>query len=98
MYKRLALLSIVFLTLVGCNKKAMSALGIKRGTPDEFTIIPNKPLTIPPMFDLKYPNSNENQHNVEKHDEIADNNALTQDDKKFMEKFENNKLAKNKKD
>ena len=59
MYKRLALLSIVFLTLVGCNKKAMSALGIKRGTPDEFTIIPNKPLTIPPMFDLKDPNSNE---------------------------------------
>ena len=32
---------------------------------DEFTIIPNKPLTIPPMFDLKDPNSNENQHNVE---------------------------------
>ena len=98
MYKRLALLSIVFLALVGCNKKAMSALGIKRGTPDEFTIIPNKPLTIPPMFDLKDPNSNKNQHNVEKHDEIADNGTLTQDDKKFMEKFENNKLAKNKKD
>jgi hypothetical protein len=87
MYKKVALLSLVFLALVGCNKKTMSALGLKKSTPDEFSIIPNKPLTIPPMFDLKDPDLQENQHNTQDYSKAVNNNHLSQGDKKFVEKF-----------
>ena len=99
MCKKLALLSVVFLVLVGCNKKTMSALGLKKSTPDEFSIIPNKPLTIPPMFDLKNPDLQKNQHNTQNYNKVANNDHLSQGDKKFVEKFsDNNNLNINKKD
>lgn len=98
MCKKLALLSVVFLVLVGCNKKTMSALGLKKSTPDEFSIIPNKPLTIPPMFDLKDPDSQESQH-IQNYNKVANNDHLSQGDKKFVAKFSDNKnLNSNKKD
>lgn len=81
MCKKLALLSVVFLVLVVCNKKTISALGLKKGTPDEFSIIPNKPLTIPPMFDLKDPDSQESQH-IQNYNNVANNDHLSQGDKK----------------
>ena len=99
MCKKLALLSVVFLVLVGCNKKTMSALGLKKSTPDEFSIIPNKPLTIPPMFDLKDPDLQKSQHNTQNYNKVANNDHLSQGDKKFVEKFSDNKnLNINKKD
>ncbi len=99
MCKKLALLSIVFLILVGCNKNTMSSLGLKKSAPDEFSIIPNKPLTTPPMFDLKDPDLDGNQANTQNYNKIVSDDPLSQGDKKFVAKFSDNKnLDINKKD
>ncbi|RST62025.1 DUF3035 domain-containing protein [Candidatus Aquarickettsia rohweri] len=90
MYKKLVLLSFLVLTLTGCSKKTMSNLGLSKGSPDEFTIVPNQPLTVPPMFQLKDPNlldSNANSQNDQTTKNINDKNLLSKEDKKFLSKF-----------
>ncbi|MFQ3306812.1 MAG: hypothetical protein ACI8ZF_000042 [Candidatus Midichloriaceae bacterium] len=39
----------------GCTQNTKSFFGLNKDSPDEFTIIPNKPLVIPPTFDLPTP-------------------------------------------
>ena len=94
MYKKLFLLLFLVSTLIGCNKKTMSNLGLRKGSPDEFTIIPNQPLTMPPMFKLKDPNllySNINRKNYQDPKNIDDKNLLSKEDKKFLSQFDSMK-------
>ena len=100
MYKKLFLLSFLVLTLIGCNKKTMSNLGLRKGAPDEFSIIPNQPLTVPPMFELKDPNllnSNTETKNT-KEGNNANNNSLSKEDKQFLNKLDSQKPFKVEKD
>ena len=91
MYKKLVLLSFLVLTLTGCSKKTMSNLGLSKGSPDEFTIIPNQPLTVPPMFELKDPNlldSNTSHESYQSTKNVNDKNLVLKEDKKFLSKFD----------
>jgi hypothetical protein len=82
MQKKLTVFSIlmVLFALSGCNKKTKSFLGFDKTTPDEFTVIPNQSLTVPPIFILPDPDAFANSKNT-----TQDNDApLSHEDKKFM--------------
>ncbi|EDV18550.1 predicted protein [Trichoplax adhaerens] len=69
----------------------MSNLGLSKGSPDEFTIIPNQPLTVPPMFELKDPNlldSNTSYQSYQSTKNVNDKNLVLKEDKKFLSKFD----------
>jgi hypothetical protein len=84
--------NIIFLSLLtlmllasGCSKKTKSFFGLSKTTPDEFAVIQNQPLTVPPMFTLQNPNLAQDSTNSKSNNNIANKNAaLSQEDAKFM--------------
>ena len=51
------------MALTGCSSDIKSTLGLKKSAPDEFSVIANQPLTIPPSFQLTNPSQN---HDISK--------------------------------
>lgn len=46
---------MINMLLVGCSGDTKSALGLKKSAPDEFMVISNPPLSVPPDFILSNP-------------------------------------------
>lgn len=70
--------------LTGCSKKTKSFFGLNKTTPDEFTVVQNQPLTVPPMFVLQDPNVIQA---LNKKDKKSTDTTLSQEDKKFMKQL-----------
>ena len=78
-------LFILVLFLSGCSQKTKTFLGLSKTEPDEFTIIPNQPLTIPPIFDLPNPDA---ERDFKKSKQEKDGKkVLSVEDKNFMKQF-----------
>jgi len=75
----------VLLLLVGCGGSDFkSTLGLKKSAPDEFRVISNPPLSIPPEFNLEQPN-----RGVSKTMELkGPDSGLSREDTMFLESFE----------
>ena len=82
-------LCIFMFALSGCNKKTKSFLGLSKTPPDEFTVIPNQPLTIPPMFTLPDSNAKEDFGSPERDEASNIKKTLSSEDKNFMRQFNN---------
>ena len=78
-------LFVFILALSGCSQKTKSFLGLSKTAPDEFTIIPNQPLIIPPMFDLPEPDTEKGLKKPQQ--EKEGKKALSAEDKNFMKQF-----------
>lgn len=83
--KNIALLSAVAL-LASCSNKGM---GLSKRPPDEFMVVSNPPLYIPPSFDLNDPNKpSEKTPQVNKSD-------LTGSDKQFLQTLDRHSISSN---
>ena len=56
MKKYISILLLAMFTS-GCSNDLKSTLGLKKPSPDEFTVISNPPLSVPPNFTLSKPNT-----------------------------------------
>ena len=83
-FSRLLLLAGL-LQLAACDNKTKSMLGLAPSSPDEFNVITNQSLVIPPQFTLPNPK----QSNQE--DKKVSSNNLSAEDKKFINKINSNK-------
>lgn len=54
-YKKTALIAIFLPLIAACSGKAKDTLGLRRTAPDEFRVISNPPLSVPPEFSLRPP-------------------------------------------
>ena len=93
MPRNIIFFSLLFLMLLasGCSKKTKSFFGLSKTTPDEFVIIQNQPLTVPPMLTLQDPKMNQDITHPKSNNNIATKNAaLSQEDAKFMKQVGGN--------
>jgi hypothetical protein len=54
-YKKTALIALFLPLIAACSGKAKDTLGLRRTAPDEFRVISNPPLSVPPEFSLRPP-------------------------------------------
>lgn len=70
----------------GCSNDLKSSLGLKKPSPDEFTVISNPPLSIPPNFTLSKPNADaENPINLQ--DIETSPTSLSKDEQDFLNRL-----------
>lgn len=50
--------------LTSCSTGVKDSMGLSRGSPDEFSVVSNPPLTIPPDFSLRAPSKGNGDFNV----------------------------------
>lgn len=55
------LLIITLLTVTSCNKKLKEKLGVVTTGPNEYNVSRNKPLEVPPHYELPAPNETYNK-------------------------------------
>lgn len=60
------LLITVFLTLTGCNKKIKETIGMVTTGPNEYLVKRNKPLEMPPHYELTLVKTVETTNNDQK--------------------------------
>lgn len=85
MKKILPSLILVLLACTSCSNDIKSVL--KKPAPDEFTVISNPPLSVPPNFDLQNPgNSRDGSANLRSSDNRS-NIELDKEDKQFMQQL-----------
>lgn len=58
MNKKLLIITMLS-CLSSCGGDVKDSLGMRKSAPDEFVVISNPPLSVPPQFDLPDPNSDE---------------------------------------
>lgn len=80
-------LFIFILGLSGCTKGTKSFLGLTKTEPDEFTVIPNEPLIVPPTFDLPNPYPNIEKSFDQPKEKKEDKKKLPPKNKKSMYYF-----------
>lgn len=91
-YKILSLIAPV-LMLAGCSNDMKSTLGLKKQAPDEFFIISNPPLIVPPEFDITNPDLP--SKNSQRAQELE---KLSQSDESFIKKIAKEAPKKKKED
>ncbi|MCH9753959.1 MAG: DUF3035 domain-containing protein [Alphaproteobacteria bacterium] len=100
MYFRLMTVALVLLSLNSCDSGLKKSLGITHNSPDEYSVLKNAPLSVPPNFELTPPSDNV----IKKHEPKQENinfsersNAkapqkkstnISKADKSFMKKFD----------
>lgn len=82
--KKIITISTVLLALVGCSSGVKESLGMKKSAPDEFYVISNPDLTVPPDFKLVDPSSGISREDTYE-DSSAKANKLAPDDKAFLQ-------------
>ncbi len=58
MYKKIAVVAVSLVLVCGCTRSARQVLGVSKSTPNEFSVVSNPPLSVPPNFSLVTPDSN----------------------------------------
>lgn len=77
--------TIALLALSACSSSDMkSSLGLRKSAPDEFAVISNPPLSVPPSFEMVKP-SDEPRMFAE--DEVEHETKLGSDDTDFLGEF-----------
>jgi hypothetical protein len=84
--KKNILLALLIPVIAGCSSNAKDTLGLRRTAPDEFKVISNPPLSMPPEFSLRPPSSGE--------DKAAVAAANETEVKNILEKKPSSKVAK----
>ena len=75
---------ICILTSGGCGDKVKKEMGFGKKSPDEYQVIANKPLSLPPNYDL-IPPSEEAQNEVAiNEDKDVEEKKLTESDKSIL--------------
>ena len=75
---------ICILTSGGCGDKVKKEMGFGKKSPDEYQVITNKPLSLPPNYDL-IPPSEEAQNEVAiNEDKDVEEKKLTESDKSIL--------------
>lgn len=86
MTKKLLIISLLT-TLSACSGDVKDTLGMRKTAPDEFVVISNPPLSVPPQFDLPDPNSEETIKSTPEQNKPVSTTptALTKDELKFID-------------
>lgn len=89
MNKKLLIIGILA-TVTSCGGDMKDTLGMRKSAPDEFVVISNPPLSVPPQFELPSPNSDEvvkpSQFQIETKSQPK---ALTDYESKFIDSLGN---------
>jgi hypothetical protein len=106
-FRLLALVSIIFLSS-GCDAGLKKSLGISHHSPNEYSVMKNAPLSVPPNFELTPPNDDivKEKKDIDKSISFSkDDNkksevkkektkGLSTADKTFMKKFDSHEKRK----
>lgn len=93
-YKKFLLSTFLLASLSACQSGDIkSTLGINKAAPDEFAVISNPPLSVPPAFNLRTPSDDYEDEEVSnvKNSHIP----ITNEDKDFLDMFDES-IAKSK--
>jgi len=83
-------ISIILLAMFssGCSNDLKSTLGLKKPSPDEFTVISNPPLSVPPDFTLRKPGTDaDNLGTINLHNIEVPSHMLNKDEQNFLNKL-----------
>ena len=85
MKKVLPSLFLALLACTSCSNDIKSAL--RKPAPDEYTVISNPPLSVPPNFDLKNPDEARNNMQSLQNTESRSSIGLDKEDRQFMQQL-----------
>lgn len=88
--KKLTSLSILITCLSGCSSGVKETLGIKKTAPDEFYVVSNPDLTVPPDFTLVDPSETSTREDTYEASAKSDT-KLSNDDKEFLNSLSDSK-------
>lgn len=93
MYRKLFLIASLPLILASCSNGVKETLGMKKPAPDEFLVISNPPLSVPPSFELVSPGAEPlvQQSNAEQ----PQSDSLDQTDKALLQALGSNNVSGN---
>lgn len=85
MNKKLLIIAVLA-SITSCSGDVKDTLGMRKSAPDEFVVISNPPLSVPPQFDLPDPNSDEViKAAPTQTDKKVENKSLSKDELKFID-------------
>ena len=85
MKKYISILLLAMFTS-GCSNDLKSSLGLKKPSPDEFTVISNPPLSVPPNFTLSKPNTDA-ESSINLQDIQTPSSSLNKDEQDFLNRL-----------
>lgn len=85
MKKNVILVGLLAAALTSCGGDVKDKLGMRKPAPDEFLVISNPPLSVPPSFDLVEPGSEPIAQQVEEKDNA--NEDLDKSDKALLKEL-----------
>lgn len=85
--RKISPLLLLTLFCVGCSGDTKSALGLKKPAPDEFMVISNPPLSVPPDFALNKPHEASEEPYNQQSMKTSNNAKLDKSDKEFLDKL-----------
>lgn len=78
--------AVALLALSACSTSDVkSSLGLRKSAPDEFAVISNPPLSVPPSFDMVTPTD---EPRVFSENEVSHETKLGKDDSEFLGEFD----------
>lgn len=85
MKKYISILILAMFTS-SCSNDLKSNLGLKKPSPDEFTVISNPPLSVPPNFTLSKP-STDSEGTINLQDFQTPSSSLNKDEQDFLNRL-----------
>lgn len=85
-FRILSALTLVFLLTACGNNDVRSAMGLKKSAPDEFRVISNPPLSVPPEFSINTPQDHGHSL-IDRIENKSFESAPSSEDVNFLRKF-----------